>query len=137
MVDNDCLQLILKFSDSKTIASMMQVSKMFKEISTSSNNFNKFHNEYMKAFKKFHNKKINITRKKKLIYQVMDVLIRNQEHWRIVQSAKSIKLSKEIHSFVTMFVFLSCIPKRKKEYYSRLFKTFYTNNLHKYSFVSI
>jgi hypothetical protein len=137
MVDNDCLQLILNFSDSETIANMMQVSKMFNEISTASNDFNKFHNEYTKAFNTFHDTKKNITHKKRLIYKVLDILVQNQKHWRIVQSAKSYSLSKKIHTFVSMFVYLSCIPKRKKENYSRLFTTYYKDNAHKYSFVSI
>ena len=132
MLDDDCLERIMKFADDETVANMTLVSKGMNQLSSRINKFNKFHYDYEKAFREFRNNKNNITRKKRLIYKILDLVTDNQEHWRIVRGIRSQCLSREIHTFIGMFIFLTCIPKSKKNKYSKKLKTFYDLHAHKY-----
>ena len=119
----DCIERILKFSNKKTVANLRMVSKDVYNISLKVTQFHKFHDKYHKAMKSFHANKNKTMRKKKMLYNIFDILTDNQEFWRLKydRGLRYETFSANVNKSVWKFLSLSYIPYTKRvKYYHKL-----------------
>lgn len=124
-LNNDCLERIAKFSNRETVANLRMVSKDMYRISAKVSKFHQFHYAYMKSIKLYQVSKNKATTKKKKLYKIIDVIVKNQDFWRLLyhRGNKYEKYCRTIQKNLRLFFSLEYVPEtRKKKYMCELSK---------------
>ena len=126
----DCIQRIMMFSNPDTIANCLMVSKQMNTRSVPFRRIHLFHLNYEKAIKDFQQNKKKENRKKRLLYNIYDILVEHQDLWRLVRPSDTatMEFSRTIHSHFDVLMKLSYVPAKKKLLYSTKLKKWQAEN---------
>ena len=128
-LDADCIDIIVsKVKDKVTLLSLSRTTKRANNLTKFKLNYYKFKYHLREALKRFTAKGGKVSRKKRLLYAVIDVLTRenNVLYWATSKCMKVYR-RREIIYFVCKYVFLgevmAAMPTRKRNKYVKIIIT--------------
>ena len=83
MINNDCMEHIMMFADGRTLANMMILSKNMHNLSDELMKFRRFQNDFIQAQKVYQSNLKKAYFKKRQLYKIVDIVVKNQHHWRM------------------------------------------------------
>ena len=129
------MERIVKFSNRKTVANLSMVSKDMRHVAEKVNDFHKFHYSYSIAIKEYKKNKNKETKKKKKLYQIFDLVVENQDFWRLIykRGNRYEMYCRNIQKDIRKFLSLDYVPKSKRMKYLEKLSLWKTITLSRYN----
>ena len=133
-INEDCMRLVInRIRSDKSVIALSATSRRMQKLTKERRDFIAFTREYRSAKMAFITKKVHPKRKKRMIYKIVDISLKNSKYW-----LTSIYISKKNRKQIIIFLISVIkhgichfkIPRQKISHYSKSLKQI---AIHRYS----